>query len=123
MFCNEEGCDCRRVFLCVVTPAARGPLAIINYGWEDPESYAPWFRHATPEDVAELKGPSLVSLALQSDLAPALLKVAEDVLFRDGAYVERVKRHYRMFRERIDGSQPAARKWPRHRLKRRGARR
>jgi hypothetical protein len=49
-------------------------------------------------------------ISAQSPLAPALLTLVEEVLLRDPAYIERVKRHYRVFRRAIDG-----RKKKRHR--------
>ena len=38
LYCNEPGCDCRRVMLMVVAKK-RGPLAVISYGWESLEFY------------------------------------------------------------------------------------
>ena len=44
MFCDEPGCDCRRVFLQVVCNAIQeDPLAVIAYGWEMREYYVNWF--------------------------------------------------------------------------------
>jgi len=34
MFCNEPGCDCRRVFFCVVSEKLNRIEAYIAYGWE-----------------------------------------------------------------------------------------
>ena len=42
LYCDEPGCDCRRVFLCVVTSRINAVEAVIAYGWEDAEFYARW---------------------------------------------------------------------------------
>ena len=41
MYCNEPGCDCRRVFFMVVAKRYREPLAYVAYGWESRKFYAP----------------------------------------------------------------------------------
>lgn len=35
MFCNEPGCDCRRVFYSVVSSVDFNVKAVIAWGWED----------------------------------------------------------------------------------------
>jgi hypothetical protein len=57
-----------------------------------------------PHIISELKGPALNLGSPQSDLAPALLDLVRNVLLRDNAYIDRIKRHYSMFRAKIDGS-------------------
>ena len=107
-FCDDEGCDCRRVFLNVCggdnTPPAlrQAHLATISFGWESKAFYRLWASFALPEDdLAELRGPALVRLARQSDYAPALLDHFKVVL-EDKAYVARIVRHYKMFRAAVD---------------------
>ncbi|MCI0588336.1 MAG: hypothetical protein L0323_16010, partial [Planctomycetes bacterium] len=107
MYCNEEGCDCRRVFFCVVSSPGRRLEAVIAYGWETPAFYARWLRDADPEDVAEMKGPALNLGSPQTSLAPGLVRMVSDTLLRDGAYVARLKRHYAAFKATI---LPAARR-------------
>ena len=46
----------------------------------------------------------------QTPLAPALLKLVKEVLLQDEAYVERIKRHYRMFREKLGKGKEAKKK-------------
>ena len=74
----------------------------MTYGWETANFYAKWMNDDDPKIIAELQGPSLNLGSPQSRLAPALLNLVEDVLLQDDAYVERIKRHYRMFRDKID---------------------
>jgi hypothetical protein len=103
MYCDEEKCDCRRVFFSIISRARKRVEAVVAWGWEDADFYAKWFTYNDPSVVAELKGPVLNPGSPQSKLAPAILKLVQDVLLSDTAYVERIKRHYQMFRARIDG--------------------
>lgn len=40
MFCNEHGCDCRRVFFFVVSSVRKDVETVIAWGWEKPDFYA-----------------------------------------------------------------------------------
>lgn len=107
MFCDEEGCDCRRVFIQALCYEGRlrshRPLATIAYGWENEAFYREWARFPlTAEDLRELKGPALARLAPQTRHAPQMLEIFESLL-DDEAYAQRIVRHYQMFREAIDG--------------------
>jgi hypothetical protein len=104
MFCNEPECDCRRVFLCVMSDRGKNIEAVFTYGWESPKFYAKWMKDNDPHIISELKGPALNLGSPQSDLAPALLDLVRNVLLRDKEYIDRIKRHYSMFRSKIDGS-------------------
>lgn len=106
MFCNEPGCDCRRVFFYVMASFRKRCEAVIAWGWESPEFYANWFPHADPEAIAGLMGPCLNIGSSQSELAVPILDLARSVLLKDEAYVERIKRHYQLFRAKIDGKPP-----------------
>jgi hypothetical protein len=92
--------------------------AFITWGWESKDFYRG--RHSfelTASDLAELTGPALASGQPQSELAPALLDFVRDVLLKDPAYVERIKRHYRMFREKIDNPPKIERWWEKKRMR------
>ncbi len=102
MYCDERGCDCRRVIFYVVSPLEKDVEAVIAYGWEGPEFYAQWMRDGSPEMIEELQGPILNMGSPQSSLAPAILKIVKDIILQDCAYVERIKSHYAMFRAKID---------------------
>ena len=104
MFCNESGCDCRRVFFWVLSERSRNCVAVIAYGWESPSFYAKWMKDTDPFTISELKGPVLNAGSPQSDLAPALLDIVRNLLLQDRAYMDRIKRHYSMFRAKIDGT-------------------
>ena len=101
-FCDEPGCDCRRVMFTVIARDRVGIQAVIAWGWEDVEFYRRWFKYGDDADARELKGPALNWGSPATELAPALLAFVRDALLQDSEYVERVKRHYQMFREKID---------------------
>ena len=104
MYCEDKGCDCRRVFLTVISenPKLGGILAVIYWGWEDAKFYQKWLGVEVEEQL-DVKGPGLNIGSPQSRWAPALLKLASECLLSDEAYVERIKRHYDMFVKKRDG--------------------
>ena len=106
LYCNDPGCDCRRVFIQVHGLAQRdGPLANINYGWEDEDFYRRWFPGPLDDAVlADLKGPALARGNPQSVYADDLLRLVKLAL-QDEAYVQRLARHYALFRAGIDQGQ------------------
>jgi hypothetical protein len=53
-------------------------------------------------DAIDLKSPSLNPGSPATSLAPGLVELVRNALLADPAYVERIKRHYRMVREKID---------------------
>jgi len=103
MFCNEPGCDCRRVFFHVIASFREGPEAVIAWGWESRAFYVKWMGDDDPRAIADLMGPYLNIGSPQSELAEPLLVFVREVLLKDKAYVERIKRHYQLFRSKIDG--------------------
>ena len=106
MFCNEPGCDCRRVMFSVFSSLTEKIVAVISYGWESQQFYKKWFRYGNPLTVDELaiemQGPILSPMSPQSTHAPAILELVKTVVLTDAAYVDRLKRHYALFREKID---------------------
>jgi len=102
MYCDETGCDCRRVFLSVVSSVTKQIEAVIAYGWESSEFYAKWMGDNDPDMIKELKGPVLNLASPQGNLAPDILKVVEELVLQDQVYIERLKTHYKLFRSRID---------------------
>jgi hypothetical protein len=95
-YCDEVDCDCRRVLIDVVSSTGGSKIwATINYGWASPEFYASWSK--IKGDAAELAGASLDPLNPQTEYSPGLLRLFEFVL-NDAAYVERLKRHYALFK-------------------------
>lgn len=103
MFCNEPGCDCRRVIVRVaLTNDLNRVLANISYGWEPDSFYRKWASFPLDDDdLAELRGPGLMRLNPQSEHADEMLSLFQELL-EDNAYRERIVRHYGMFREIID---------------------
>jgi hypothetical protein len=102
MFCDEPGCDCRRVFFSVLSSVRQEIAAVVAWGWEDLAFYAAWMKDDDPEIVANLKGPTLNLGSPTTPLAPALLELTRAVLLQDRHYVERVKRHYQLFRQQVE---------------------
>jgi hypothetical protein len=102
MFCDEPGCDCRRVMFSVFSSASESVEAVIAYGWESREFYARWMHDDDPQVIRELQGPVLNLGSPQSPRARAILDLVTNVVLQDPQYIERLKRHYGMFRNTVD---------------------
>jgi hypothetical protein len=100
-YCDEPGCDCRRVLIDVLRSDTgwKKIWATINYGWESREFYRKWASYV--DDREDFKGPVLDMLNPQSQYSEVLLDLFRVVLGSPG-YVERLRKHYAMFRESID---------------------
>jgi hypothetical protein len=125
LYCNEPGCDCRRVMINVLRPETgwKKTWATIGYGWETADFYKKW---CPLEDPASLQGPYLDPLNPQSEYSPILLEIFESIL-ESPDYRQRIKEHYRLFRDAVDkipagqakdqrfAGAPRPRRNPRHR--------
>ena len=105
LYCDDENCDCRRVMFDIASRKRNTSVAVVAFGWENASFYRKWY-HGKNEEIAriiiqEMVGLHLNSASPQSELAPAILEMVRDVL-QDPAYVARLKRHYRMFKEKVD---------------------
>jgi hypothetical protein len=104
LYCNEIDCDCRRVLIQVMRPETGDKVwATINYGWEDKSFYDKWAR----EDGDHCMGAYLDPLNPQSEYADELLDAFLYNIDNDEAYVDRLKRHYAMFKKAVTARQPA----------------
>jgi hypothetical protein len=100
-YCDEPGCDCRRVVIQVLRPETGWSKvwATIGYGWESLDFYQRW--GGAHSDPVEMKGPYLDPLNPQTRYSDALLDLFRFVVLSP-AYVERLQQHYQMFRESVD---------------------
>ena len=119
MYCDEPGCDCRRVFLFVMGKQQGGPLAVIAWGWEELSLYRDWLGGDDDEAARQMQGPELNMGSPETEHSPKLLELATDMLLSDPAHVERIKRHYHMFREDVEGQRRPRRGPPKQRKRRR----
>lgn len=110
LYCSEEGGDCRRVYFRAVDAERSGAnLAEISWGWEPLDFYQKWGSFPkTKKDAKDMKGPSLALWGEQSKLAPALLRLFRETLVTSPEFVERIQRHYALFRGKVDGRNRAA---------------
>jgi hypothetical protein len=99
-YCEDLNCDCRRVFLQVISKGQPGKVfASIGYGWEK-ESF---YRKRMPWNPDEAKGTvqgELDPLNEQSEFADDFLDLFQRVVL-DEPYRLRLRRHYRLFREEL----------------------
>ncbi len=98
-YCDDPGCDCRRVVINVYCSTTDAKIwATINYGWESLEFYERWM--GDKKMALECRGATLDLLNRQSPYSQALLELFKQVCLADPAYVERLKRHYELFKAR-----------------------
>ncbi|HLD05383.1 MAG TPA: hypothetical protein VJG90_06705 [Candidatus Nanoarchaeia archaeon] len=93
-YCNDPTCDCRRVFINVGYEDKI--LATIGYGWESLEFYEKWMGDA--QLAPEVKGPVLELGGFQSEYAESLLELFKKVMLKDKVFIERLNKHYKMFK-------------------------
>jgi hypothetical protein len=100
-YCNEPDCDCRRVHLVVISRDMPGKiLATISYGWESVEFYKKWAEDESADE--DYQGPILEPFGEQTKLAPHLLRLFKEFALEDDDYVNRLRRHYRMFKQVVE---------------------
>ncbi len=106
-FCADPDCDCRVIYIFVMAESRPGrKLASITFGWEPLEFYRKWMRADKIDDgIRALKGPALMSMAPQTDLADALLELVAPRL-RERSYADLLKRHYRLFKDSLRRNPP-----------------
>lgn len=100
LYCDEVGCDCRRVLILVVSPRINKVLASINYGWETLSYYEQWAGDKAL--AAQCVGAVLDPLGTQSPYSTAFLRLFERIVLFDEAYVARLKRHYALFKAAVE---------------------
>jgi hypothetical protein len=100
-YCEEDGCDCRRVLLEVHSPQIPGEiLATINYGWESVQFYSRRLGGDT-KSGREITQGSLDPLNANSDLAEAVLDAFRGTLRQNPQFVENFKAHYGLFKQTL----------------------
>ncbi len=94
-YCNRPNCDCRRVFINI---SSKDMIqATIGYGWESIEFYEQWM--GGKELVKDVKGPILELTGQQTAYSKTLLELFEKLILTDALLIERLKRHYSMFKK------------------------
>lgn len=98
-FCQDPRCDCRRCQFWVMRENDARVLATITLGLDAPDFHRDWVRAGQEESDYWAGAPSLEPWAQQSELAGALLQVFKAFVLPSEGYFERVRDHYRQFKE------------------------
>jgi hypothetical protein len=106
-YCNEPGCDCRRVIIHVMNEHTRTLEVEISFGWESRAYYREWMGDDDHDVIAMMQGPAFNVGGAVGQYADQLLKHFRKAV-RDPAYVDRLKRHYAMYRATIDRARDVA---------------
>jgi hypothetical protein len=102
MYCTDIDCDCRRVMLSIVSSKSGKHHCTINFGWEPRSYYEQWMGSREKEVIDDLKGPCRNMLGPDSELSDMILEMVENTALKDKKYVERLERHYKMFKDKIN---------------------
>lgn len=100
-YCDDEDCDCRRVFINVISVKSPEILATISFGWESKEYYDEWFGGMESSMLEDFASPNLALGLRESKYAADFLRLFK-VIIKDKKYVDRLKRHYFLFKEIVD---------------------
>lgn len=107
LYCDEPGCDCRRVMIDVLREDTEDKIwATLNYGWESVEFYRRWGRCSSDRAARALQGPELDPLNPQTQYSRVLLESFRIFLLQSPDYVQRLKHHYQMFRDAVQRELP-----------------
>jgi len=96
-YCNDKKCDCRRVFINVIYN--NNIVATIGFGWEDLQFYEKWM--GDKELAKYAKGPILELGGVSSEYSEKVFELFKEFMMQDKVFIERVKRHYKMFKEEL----------------------
>ncbi len=100
-FCNDKQCDCRRAFINIIYE--NDLIATIGFGWEDTMFYEKW---AHDKSMAQdLKGPILEICGIKTRYSDNVLKLFKEVMMKDTIFLDRLKKHYNMFKEELNDTE------------------
>lgn len=94
MYCIDPKCDCQLVRFVVLSENGQ-QHAMITYGWNDKAFYDKEFKFCNHN----FPGPDFAYRVPQGPHAEYFLKFCKEVLVQDKEYVERLKRHYALFKK------------------------
>ncbi len=95
-FCSDDVCDCRKAMIAVYGGNPSRVEATIGYGWESATFYAKWLGD---EDMGRKMAGSYLELgAQQFARSHVWLRFWKDFILADKEYRERLRRHYRIFK-------------------------
>lgn len=106
MYCDDDECDCNRVLITVFWENWKTQMANISYWWKKQKFYDDWF-YWDKKLAKNYKWPELAVATIQTEHSHKFLKFFK-FLIEDPSYVERLKRHYRMYKgmEVIENNEP-----------------
>jgi uncharacterized protein YchJ len=108
LYCADKKCDCRRVMMHVFftdSNQVRSRLAVLSFGWEPKAFYRKWAPNLSDDDLKYFKGPDLDPHERQTSHSERLLECFK-IMLNDGAYRQRIIRHYVQFKQKTGMKMP-----------------
>ena len=105
-YCADSACDCRKAMIAVLDDMSHDVVATIGYGWESAAYYTKWMHGDSTG--REMVG-SYLEVAQQSPHSKQWLLLWKDMIASDEKYRERIRRHYRLFKNhQVDDDFPTS---------------
>ncbi|MFI0347591.1 MAG: hypothetical protein ACH346_02295 [Chthoniobacterales bacterium] len=101
LFCADPDCDCRNVFIRIISNDFPTPWAVLRYGWESKKFYCDWMG-AEDRFAKAMSGISLDTQSPYNEMSKEFLELFTDMIKNDALYAKRIQTHYRMFKEVVD---------------------
>jgi hypothetical protein len=101
-FCMGRSCDCRRVMFMVYRTDLENRerpehVTTIGFGWEPLHFYVTWM-HGDREGAEFMRGPIIEPNSPMCGYDQKLLEIFKQTCLSSPAYVDRVRRHYDLFK-------------------------
>lgn len=98
-FCLDPACDCRRIQIWVMRGERSDILATIAMGLDAETFHRTWCGAGFDEDAYLAGTPTLEPAGKQSEMAGKLLRFFCTTVLPSDGYFERLRTHYRQFKE------------------------
>ena len=107
LFCDELDCDCRNVVIHVISLKPYKTWAILRYGWEKKQFYMDWFYGDVDNQLVQNFPGVFIDFMMDmgSPTSDVWLEIFKQMLHEDALYANRIKAHYKMFKDMIEKEQ------------------
>jgi len=104
LFCDELDCDCRNVVIHVISLKPYRTWAILRYGWEKKQFYKNWSYDDADNPLVQNFPGVFIDFMMDTDspTREVWLEIFKQMLHDDTHYANRIKAHYKMFKDRIE---------------------
>jgi hypothetical protein len=100
LLCQDYMCDCHKVSILIADEDRKSVLATVAYGWKSKGYYYKW---GLDKDTTEsLTSGFLDPWGVQTIHSPLFLSFIRRKINREPQFMNKIKKRYRMFKDRVD---------------------